>query len=62
MMRAFYFLDERDVDGVVGGHDVYKEGLVSVRLVEDKWRGKGCFQFLEDLFTIVSPREPGGFL
>jgi len=62
MLCAFYFLDERGVDGVVGGRDVYKEGLASVRLVEDRWRGKGCFQFLEDLFTIVSPCEPGGFL
>jgi len=37
MLCAFYFLDKRGTDGVVGGCDVYEEGLVSVRLVEDRW-------------------------
>jgi len=37
MLRAFYFLDERGADGVVGGCDVYEEGLASARLVEDRW-------------------------
>jgi len=37
MLHAFYFLDERSADGVVGGSDVYEEGLASVRLVEDRW-------------------------
>jgi len=37
MLRAFYFLDEHGVDGVVGGCDVHEEGLASVRLVEDRW-------------------------
>jgi len=35
---------------------------MGVRLVEDRWGAKGGFQFLKDLFTIISPREPGGFL
>ena len=37
MLRAFHFLDEHDADGVVGGCDVYEEGLASVQLVEDRW-------------------------
>jgi len=62
MLRTFYFLYERSTNGVVSGRDVYKEGLASVRLMEDRRRSKGCFQFLEDFFTIISSREQGGFL
>jgi len=39
MLRAFYFLDKHDVDGIIGGYDVYKQGLMGVRLVEDRWGG-----------------------
>jgi len=62
VLRAFCFLDQCGANGVVSSYDVYEEGLMSVRLVEDRWGGYGCFQFLEDLFTIISPRELGGFL
>jgi len=37
MLRAFYLLNERGADGVIGGCDVYDEGLAGVRLVEDRW-------------------------
>jgi len=62
MLCAFYFLNKRGAYGIVGGRDVYQQGLTGVWLVEDRWGGQGCFEFLENLFTIISPREPGGFL
>jgi len=34
MLHAFYFLDERGVDGVVGDCDVYEEGW----RMSDLWR------------------------
>jgi len=39
MMRAFYFWDKRGADGIIGGCDVYKQGLMGVQLVEDRWGG-----------------------
>ena len=36
-VACLLFLDKRGADGVVGGCDVYEEGLAGVRLVEDRW-------------------------
>jgi len=45
VMRAFCFLDQRGVNGVVSSCDVYEEGLMSVRLVEDRWEVRVVFNF-----------------
>jgi len=37
MLRAAYILDKRGADGVLGGCDVNQQGLMSIRLVEDRW-------------------------
>jgi len=36
MLCAFYFLNERCVDGIVGGRDIYQQGLAGVWFVEDR--------------------------
>jgi len=35
MLRAFYFLDKGYADGMVGGRDIYQQGLADVWFVED---------------------------
>ena len=37
ILHALYFLDKRGADGMVGGGDVYYEGLASIRFMEDRW-------------------------
>jgi len=37
MLCAAYILNKRGTDCVIGGCDVNQQGLMSIRLVEDRW-------------------------
>ena len=36
MLCAFYFLNKRCADGIVGGRDIYQQGLAGVWFVKDR--------------------------
>jgi len=42
--------------------DVDEEWLVDIWLVEDRWRCKGGFEVLENLFAFVVPKQLRGFI
>jgi len=61
MLGAVDILDQRGTDNVICGGDIDQKGLMSIRFMEDRWWGEGGFKILEYLFTIIIPRELGGF-
>jgi len=62
MLSTCDVLNQGGAYNVICCENVDKEGLVDIRLMEDRWRCKGGFEVLEDLLTFVIPRELHEFL